>query len=46
MNYMSINIRGVKVKGKAKWINNILKENGIQFLSMQETLSMKGDGFN
>ncbi|XP_076917406.1 uncharacterized protein LOC143577463 [Bidens hawaiensis] len=38
MNFLSINIQGVGVNGKAEWIRRVKQEFGVPFLAMQETM--------
>ncbi|XP_076924162.1 uncharacterized protein LOC143586507 [Bidens hawaiensis] len=37
MNFLSVNVRGVGVAGKPAWINQIIRENRVDFFGVQET---------
>ena len=37
MNFLSVNIRGIRVEKKEAWIRNLKECNGVSFLMFQET---------
>lgn len=42
MNFLSLNIRGVKGEAKARWVRNLVSVHKISFLCLQETQLVDG----
>lgn len=38
MNYLSLNIRGIRGSSKKTWVQNIKKESNVNFLMLQESM--------
>ena len=46
MNFLSTNIKGVRVVGKSSWVKGMVENYGIDFLAFQETLVSRVGGFD
>ena len=46
MNFLSINVRGVGVVGKAAWVKGMVEKFGVDFLVVQESLLSGGNNFD